>query len=98
MFTEVLNSCVGSLCPSNIDSTCYIFTILPKCFQRYLYILPGEPVDLSGDGRYDSPGHSARYCTYTLMDSVSVDIRHGLFILLRKSWFSSVQYSTYSVI
>ena len=26
---------------------------------------------LIGDGRCDSPGHSAKYCTYTLMDSDS---------------------------
>lgn len=25
-------------------------------------------VTLSGDGRNDSPGHTARYCVYTLME------------------------------
>ena len=25
------------------------------------------PVDLVGDRRCDSPGHSAKYCTYTMM-------------------------------
>ena len=24
----------------------------------------------AGDGRYDTPGHSARHCTYTMMDAV----------------------------
>ena len=28
----------------------------------------GKDVILSGDGRNDSPGHSAQYCTYTLAD------------------------------
>ncbi len=28
----------------------------------------GEPLSLGGDGRSDSPGHSAKYGSYTLMD------------------------------
>jgi len=28
----------------------------------------GEPLRLCGDGRMDSPGFSAKYCTYSLMD------------------------------
>ena len=28
-------------------------------------------INLNGDGRCDSPGHSARYGTYTLMDNDS---------------------------
>ncbi|KAJ8050065.1 hypothetical protein HOLleu_03116 [Holothuria leucospilota] len=30
--------------------------------------LQGVPVDLAGDGRCDSPGYSAKYCSYSLMD------------------------------
>ena len=30
--------------------------------------LNGRSVRLSGDGRCDSPGYSAKYCTYTMMD------------------------------
>lgn len=26
----------------------------------------GTPVDLAGDSRYDSPGHSAKYCKYAI--------------------------------
>ena len=32
-----------------------------------------NPIDLCGDGRSDSPGHSAKYGTYTLMDEKIVD-------------------------
>ncbi len=28
----------------------------------------GEPLSLGGDGRSDSPGHSAKYGSYTLTD------------------------------
>ena len=27
-----------------------------------------KPLSLGGDGRNDSPGHSAKYCSYTLLD------------------------------
>ena len=33
--------------------------------------LPSTGVTLSGDGRNDSPGHTARYCVYTLMEQSS---------------------------
>lgn len=35
-------------------------------------ILKGyKEICLCGDGRNDSPGHSARYCVYTLMEHVT---------------------------
>ena len=40
-------------------------------------IFKGESIILCGDGRNDSPGHSAKYCVYVLMEqfvSVVVDI------------------------
>ena len=35
------------------------------------FLFTGTPARLCGDGRYDSPGHSSRYCTYTMIDAVS---------------------------
>ena len=31
-------------------------------------------LSFTGDGRNDSPGHSAMYCTYTIMDEKTCDI------------------------
>ena len=30
-------------------------------------VLRGSQLELLGDARYDSPGYSAKFCTYTLM-------------------------------
>lgn len=38
---------------------------------RIVCVYAGTPVRLCGDGRYDSPGHNSRYCTYTMIDAVS---------------------------
>ena len=43
-----------------------------KMQQAVLDILAGyEGICVCGDGRNDSPGHSARYCVYTLMEHVT---------------------------
>ena len=36
--------------------------------EREWGILKGEDLALTGDGRNHSPGHSAKYCVYTLME------------------------------
>ena len=39
--------------------------------QTVVEFLKGLPLNLSGDGRCDSPGYSAKYCSYTLMDNAT---------------------------
>lgn len=36
----------------------------------------GSDLRLLGDGRCDSPGHSAKYLTYSLMDAETTQIIH----------------------
>lgn len=38
--------------------------------QKYV----GQDIIIAGDGRMDSPGHSAQYCTYTVMEYTTKDI------------------------
>lgn len=39
--------------------------------QTVIGYLSGKPIKVSGDGRCDSPGYSAKYCTYSLMEHTS---------------------------
>eukprot|EP00731_Ephydatia_muelleri_P024187 Em0016g458a len=48
--------------------------------------LRGKPLQLSGDGRCDSPGHSAKYCTYSLMDSVTDLILDYSLVQVTEQW------------
>ena len=50
----------------------YLFPVVHTTWeneqQTLLDSLNGRSVRLAGDGRCDSPGYSAKYCTYTMMD------------------------------
>lgn len=35
--------------------------------QKLIDSIDGKEVDLAGDGRHDSMGHSAKYCTYSIL-------------------------------
>uniref|UniRef100_A0A803KFX0 THAP-type domain-containing protein n=1 Tax=Xenopus tropicalis TaxID=8364 RepID=A0A803KFX0_XENTR len=58
----------------------YIFPAIDKQWQQETAAvktsLSGQSVALAGDGQFDSPGHSAKYCTYTTMDLLSKKIVH----------------------
>ena len=50
----------------------YLFPVVNKAWEEERMstldaIKRDGPVNLIGDGRCDSPGHSAKYCTYTMM-------------------------------
>ena len=53
----------------------YLFPVIHTNYlmqqDAVLEFLRGQHLHLSGDGRCDSPGYSARYCSYSLMDSAS---------------------------
>jgi len=50
----------------------YLFPVVNKAWNEERNSVLDEvkrngPVNLIGDGRCDSPGHNAKYCTYTMM-------------------------------
>ena len=53
----------------------YLYPVVHSTYilqhEAVLAFLRDERRHLSGDGRCDSPGYSAKYCTYSIMDSVS---------------------------
>ena len=60
-----------------IQST-YLFPVIHRTWTRHQQLifqrLQGQDLKISGDGRCDSPGYSAKYCTYTLMLQESGEI------------------------
>ena len=58
----------------------YVFGAINKVYKEYrgqiLNKFTNTSVLLSGDGRHDSPGHNAKYCTYSVMDQILSQIVH----------------------
>ncbi|KAK0150511.1 hypothetical protein N1851_008389 [Merluccius polli] len=62
---------------------CYLIPVIDAAYKKQEYMvkarlisqtLDGEGVQLCGDGRSDSPGHSCKYTTYSFMDDSSSQI------------------------
>lgn len=51
-------------------------------------------VSFTGDGRNDSPGHSAQHCTYTVIDADTMQVIHMITIDKRESKISSALLET----
>ena len=53
----------------------YVYSVVHTTYVRQQEVvveyLRGTQLHLSGDGRCDSPGYSAKYATYSLMDSAT---------------------------
>ncbi|XP_077514666.1 uncharacterized protein LOC144125286 [Amblyomma americanum] len=56
------------LCMVKVQCTLFCFQVWKEEQKSLLQELQGQQVNLAGDGRADSPGFSAKYGTYTLMD------------------------------
>lgn len=56
---------------SQIQTTCVtpvVNELWEAMKEKVWEVLKGEELALAGDGRNDSPGHSGKYCVYTLME------------------------------
>ena len=78
-FTElsVVFNCLKALCISsgafykNIKS--WLYPVITQNFSlvqcNAIDRFKGKSISVSGDAQYDSPGFSAKYCTYTIIES-----------------------------
>ena len=73
----------------------YVFPAINKIYKIYRNRLldeskARETVEVSGDGRCDTPGYNAKYCTYSIMSQSNSKIlyfhveKYGLFKALDK--------------
>lgn len=54
--------------------------------ENELRKVKNKDVCLAGDGRTDSPGHCAQYCTYSFMDESTSKILHMWRLLMSGKW------------
>ena len=47
-----------------------------RCQERLIAARVGKAIKMAGDGRCDSPGHCAKYGSYTLMDAETSEVIH----------------------
>ena len=56
----------------------------------------GKTMSLTGDSRCDSPGSSAKYCTYSIVD-IDTDTIIDMEILNKRKCIAFTKYGTYLV-
>ena len=59
-------------CPKFIVSNQKEKSIIIKLVEEQLF--KNEALSFAGDGRMDSPGHCAQYCSYTMMENTTKKI------------------------
>lgn len=84
--TRLINSlkyaglCIFSFTTYNRIQTAYLVPAVrglwDRCQAAMFRDRGDRPVKLAGDGRCDSPGHSAKYCSYSLMDAATSEVLH----------------------
>ena len=57
----------------------FLFPAVASIFSTYQQSIVAKrllanPLNIIGDGRYDSPGYNTKYCTYTVMDASTQEI------------------------
>ena len=71
-FADLINLQLMSQTTYDTIQNKYLLPVINKAWEtekaRVHTLLDGREVRLCGDGRCDSPGFSAKYCTYTLLD------------------------------
>ncbi|XP_041364322.1 uncharacterized protein LOC121379739, partial [Gigantopelta aegis] len=71
LFNHMKIPCISVRTYYRIQS-CYLIPCIEKCWAKYqndlMTTLSGADLSLGGDARCDSPGHCAKYGSYTLMD------------------------------
>lgn len=86
---------VGMVNPQNFHSISgkYTSQVIEKAWKQQLAeninLLPSKEVVVIGDGRMDSPGHTAQFCTYTLMEYESKMILSTVVIDKRETQLKS---------
>lgn len=67
---------IYNIFPAFSDMACYIFQVWLSEQASLLDGLRGRKLSLAGDGRCDTPGHSADFGTYTLMETSANRVIH----------------------
>lgn len=75
-----------SLNSKNVFRT--LFQVWNREQQSLLQARQGKTVRLAGDGRYDSPGYSAKFMTYTFMEMETNKILHYVQVQLGEASFA----------
>ena len=68
----------------------YVYPTINFTYKSYLKCLIDESksrqnIEVSGDGRCVSPGHNAKYCTYSIMDQLTSKILHFHVVTVRET-------------